>query len=188
MVCPSDQGAIDPQVYVAGNGKPYLLWKTEGVVGREPTKFWVRRLSADGTASPTAAEQTELLRTALSWEGHVIENPTMIRVNGLTYLFYSANEYVGSRYAIGYAVCAAAVGPCERPSSAPADRHGRRRRGPRRAHAVPGQAGRLRLGYAAWTPGRVGYPRGQRRLHVATLGDRRRRPAPRRRPRVTAPG
>ncbi|RLV49571.1 glycoside hydrolase [Nocardioides mangrovicus] len=169
VVCPSDQGAIDPQVYVAEDGHPYLIWKTEGIVGHAPTVFWSQRLRADGTALADGTSPTSLLSTALAWEGHVIENPTMIRVNGLIYLFYSANEYRTTSYAIGYAVCQSVLGPCVRPSTAPLLATGGGIAGPGGPTPVLGPDGQLRLAYAAWDAGRVGYPRNQRRLHVARL-------------------
>lgn len=168
LVCPSDQGAIDPQVFVQG-GRPYLLWKTEGVVGRSPTRLWSRELAASGTGFASGSSPTELLSTALSWEGNVIENPAMIRVNGLTYLFYSANEYVDGRYAIGYAVCRSAAGPCERPSASPLMSSGSGIDGPGGPTPVMGPDGRLKLVYAAWDAGRTGYPANSRRLHTASL-------------------
>jgi beta-xylosidase len=177
IVCPSDQGAIDPQVFVARNGHPYLLWKTEGVVGRESTKIWVRRLADTGLAFTAGSVPHELLRTAQAWEGHVIENPAMIRIQGLNYLFYSANEYVGDKYAIGYAICATVVGPCTRPRSTPLLATGGKVSGPGGPGPFVGPDGQLRLAYAAWDYGHTGYPTStacrpncnQRRLHVATL-------------------
>ncbi|MEP6814090.1 MAG: glycoside hydrolase family 43 protein [Marmoricola sp.] len=177
IVCPSDQGAIDPQVFVAKNTHPYLIWKTEGVVGRESTKLWSRRLGDTGTGFAPGTTQTELLRTAQSWEGHVIENPAMIRIQGLNYLFYSANEYVGSHYAIGYAICRSVNGPCTRPSTTPLLATGGKVSGPGGPAPFVGPDGQLRLGYAAWDAGRMGYPKStrcrpncnQRRLHIAQL-------------------
>ncbi|MCW2758535.1 MAG: putative Glycoside hydrolase, family 43 [Nocardioidaceae bacterium] len=168
MVCPSDQGAIDPQVFV-DQGKPYLLWKTEGRPGCCPTKFWTRELQADGTDFADGSDEHELLSTALSWEGNVIENPSLIRVNGLLYLFYSANEYVTDRYATGYAICTSVTGPCQRPSSTPLIASGAGVAGPGGPAPFLGPDGQLRLAYAAWNPGQIGYPRNQRRLHIARL-------------------
>jgi beta-xylosidase len=177
IVCPSDQGAIDPQVFVAKNTHPYLLWKTEGVVGRESTKFWSRRLNDDGTGFASGSRPNELLRTAQAWEGHVIENPAMIRIQGLNYLFYSANEYVTSKYAIGYAICKGVSGPCTRPRTTPLLASGGAVSGPGGPAPFVGPNGQLRLGYAAWSYGKIGYPKttkckphcNQRRLHLAQL-------------------
>ncbi len=177
LVCPSDQGAIDPQVFVARNGQPYLIWKTEGVVGREPTRIWSQRLTGEATSFAVGTTPRELLSTTESWEGHVIENPAMIRIQGLNYLFYSANEYASSDYAIGYAVCETVIGPCTRPRSTPLLASGGLVSGPGGPAPFVGPNGQLRLGYAAWDEGRVGYPRSprcrpgcnQRRLHIAQL-------------------
>lgn len=168
LVCPSDQGAIDPQIHVQ-DGTAYLLYKTEGIVGRAPTRLWSRRLDAAGTGFASGSSAVDLLHTELSWEGNVIENPAMIRVNGLTYLFYSANEYVDGRYAIGYAVCRGPAGPCERPSAAPLMSSGGAVDGPGGGTPFLGPDGRLKLAYAAWDAGRTGYPANSRRLHVASL-------------------
>ncbi|MDQ6640944.1 MAG: glycoside hydrolase family 43 protein [Actinomycetota bacterium] len=177
IVCPADQGAIDPQVFLAKNTHPYLIWKTEGVVGRESTKLWSRQLNDSGTAFVPGTPQTELLRTSQAWEGHVIENPAMIRIQGLNYLFYSANEYNSPRYAIGYAICRTVRGPCTRPRTTPLMSSGGAVSGPGGPAPVVGPNGQLRLAYAAWDYGRIGYPRStrcrphcnQRRLHIAQL-------------------
>jgi len=108
------------------------------------------------------------------------------RPGGRTYLFYSANRYSTARYATGYAICATPVGPCRRASNSPLASSspllatGGSVSGPGGPAAFVDTAGRLRLAYAAWDRGRVGYPKdtssrgkprgcNQRRLHVATL-------------------
>jgi beta-xylosidase len=60
-----------------------------------------------------------LLANDAVWEGNVIEAPTMVRRPGGYYLFFSANDYGWtapqqpvSPYAIGYARCRTALGPC----------------------------------------------------------------------------
>jgi beta-xylosidase len=180
LVCPSDQGAIDPEVYADRLGRPWLAWKSEGIPHREPTRLWTRRMNSTATAFASGSRDRLLLSTAQAWEGNVIENPSMVRYGDRFYLFYSANRYGTAQYAIGYAVCDTARGPCTRPTDTPLLASGGRVDGPGGPDALVGVAGRLRLAYAAWDRGHVGYPTStacrsssygcnQRRLHTATL-------------------
>lgn len=181
LVCPSNQGAIDPQVWVSPGGRRFLLWKNEGRPGVESTKIWSQRLTTAGTALLPGSSPNLLLETAQPWEGSVIENPAIIFYAGRYYLFYSANSWSSDRYAVGYAVCRAASGPCERPTTVPLLKTTGTVAGPGGETPFVGPNGELRLGYHAWTTGNVGYPPNttcksssagcaQRRLHVATLG------------------
>jgi beta-xylosidase len=181
FVCAKDQGSIDPDIYVGPHGSRWLLWKNEGIKHREPTRIWVRRLNTDATGFARGSRPRLLLTTAKPWEGNIIENPSMVFYGNHTYLFYSANRYQTTSYAIGYAVCDGATGPCHRPGSTPLLASGGRVDGPGGPDAFVGQDGQLRMAYAAWDRGRVGYPKTagckstpagcpQRKLHVATLG------------------
>ncbi len=183
LVCPSNQGATDPSIYTAPDGVSWLLWKTEGRPGVEATKLYSRRLNASGTAFGTGSVTHLLSQTSQKWEGHVVENPSMIAYGGRYYLFYSANEWTTAAYAIGYAVCSGPQGPCTKPQPTPLLSSTSSIAGPGGPTPIVGGTGHLRLGYAAWDAGRVGYPTpgqtaacfdhpggcNQRKLHVATL-------------------
>lgn len=172
MVCSSDpNGSNDPQILTPGDGKAYLLWKNTGVPGSQPTRLWARQLNAAGTGFASPSSPHELLSTALAWEHNVIENPAMIRYAGHYYLFYSGNGYATADYAIGYAICSSPLGGCRRPSSLALLASGGRVAGPGGPAPVVGPQGGLRLGYAAWDAGHVGYADSSdhRRLHVALL-------------------
>ena len=180
FVCRSDQGSIDPEISTDRLGRPWLVWKDEGIPHRAPTRIWTRRMNSTATAFAPGSHDYLLLTTAQPWEGNVIENPSMVRYDDSWYLFYSANRYSTAQYAIGYARCESAHGPCTRPSKQPLLASGGRVDGPGGPDAIVGIAGRLRLAYAAWDRGHVGYPSStgcrstsygcnQRRLHVARL-------------------
>jgi hypothetical protein len=117
----------------------------------------------------------------LPWEGSIIENPSMISFKKRYYLFYSANSYASTRYAIGYLICTSWKGDCRKPRKKPLLATGGTIAGPGGPAPFLDRRGRLRLGYHAWTVGKVGYPTtdacreepggcGQRRLYVARLG------------------
>jgi hypothetical protein len=173
-------GSIDPQPIVDTNGTPYLVWKSEGVPFREPTKIWIQQLAASGTSFAPGSSPTALLATSAAWEGNVIENPSMVNWNGKYYLFYSANEWVSADYAIGYAECASILGPCTKLSnSGPLLASRGSRLGPGGPAAFVTADNRLMLGYHYWLAPHVGYPtnpncdgngtctsQGQRRLSI----------------------
>jgi beta-xylosidase len=172
IVCSSDpNGSIDPHIVTPGDGSAYLLWKNAGVPGSQPTRVWSRRLNSAGTGFAAGSVGRVLLSTAQAWENNVIENPSMIKYAGRFYLFYSADSYNTARYAIGYAICKSPLGPCHRPQGTPLLASRGSIAGPGAPTPVVGLGGALRLGYAAWDAGHVGYGNSanHRRLHVARV-------------------
>jgi len=114
FICPlSNGGAIDPSVFVAPDGTPWLLWKSDGDCCNLPTTIYSQQLSADGLS--TVGPAHALIGATQSWEGHLVEAPSMIE-NGNTYwLFYSANLWGSDNYGIGVARCTSVIGPCTKP-------------------------------------------------------------------------
>ena len=110
FVCPLSQGgAIDPSVFVASDGTPWLLWKSDGDCCNMPTTIYSQQLSADGLSVVGPAHR--LIGATQSWEGNLVEGPSMMQ-NGNTYwLFYSANLWGTDNYGIGVAHCTSVVGP-----------------------------------------------------------------------------
>jgi beta-xylosidase len=173
-VCPS-QGAIDPQIFVAPTGRPWLVWKRDHV----PARIYTRPMDHSATRLLDVAPRF-LAKVRQPWEGRIIENPAMIRFHKRYYLFYSANSYTTTRYAIGYLICKSWKGGCVRPRKRPLLATGGSIAGPGGPAPFVNTRGRLWLGFHAWDVGAVGYPSsdacreeptgcGQRRLHVARL-------------------
>jgi len=162
----SPQGAIDPDLYVDRLGRNWMLWKFSGVPHGQPSTIYVRQLSADGTGWAPGSQALPLAANDYGdgFEGDTIENPSMITFRGVTYLFYSVNNYRSAAYATGYAVCGGPTGPCQKvgPLLTTA---GSGTLGPGGASAFV-VGGSLHLAYHAWDRGRVG---SLRRLHVASL-------------------
>ena len=152
-------GSIDPSPFVDADGSPYLLWKSEDNALDRPSSLWGAPLSADGLA--LAGEPVELLGHDRNWEVPLIEAPSMVRADDGYVLFYSANWWESSRYAIGYATSDSPLGPYAKST---------RRRGWMRANgnaAGPGgqefftdASGALWMAYHAWRRGNVGYASG----------------------------
>lgn len=170
LICQTARGgSIDPSPFVDGDGRPYLLWKSEGTIRGEPTRLWVQPLRADGqylTGSPT-----QLLERRLPWEFPIIENPAMVLVDGRHHLFYSGNRWETAGYGVGHAVCDSVTGPCRRTGSAPVLRSRTGEAGPGGQELVTGPGGELVLIHHAWDPDAVGYESGgSRRLRVSALG------------------
>lgn len=189
LVCDDDpNGSIDPQPFVDTDGTPYLLWKSEGVPGRTPTQIWVHQLDPSGGGFAPGSTPHVLLATSQAWEGNVIENPSMVRHDGQLFLLYSGNEHLSDRYAIGYAACDSATGPCHKSPANPLLASSGNRLGPGGAAAFVDVHGRLQMAYHWWNAPYTNYPsdpgcdgidpktgapycmsQGQRRMSVATL-------------------
>ncbi|HEY1739978.1 MAG TPA: family 43 glycosylhydrolase [Acidimicrobiia bacterium] len=163
LYCDADPaGSIDPAPFVDPHtGQTWLTWRATGkrggpgVVGY-PSSLKSARLDAHGHI--TGPVYTLLTTNEGSWEGDVIENPSMIRWRGRWYLFYSANSFEAdssghSPYATGYAICASPAGPCHRPSASPLMASSATQQGPGGASAFLDASGNLRLAYAYYWPG-----------------------------------
>jgi arabinan endo-1,5-alpha-L-arabinosidase len=110
IVCPDDEGgAIDPATFVDDDGTRYLVWKNDGNCCGLDTWLQLAELSADGTA--LVGDTTKLLMQDQTWEGNLIEAPTLVKRDGVYVLLYSANDYGGDAYATGYATAPSVRGP-----------------------------------------------------------------------------
>jgi hypothetical protein len=173
-------GSIDPYPYYdAGHNKYYLLWKAAGKIGGAESSIMAQQLGLNGKLLP-GSKPVKLLQTnrAAPWEGSTIENPSMVTLNGVTYLFYSANDSAWqdtdgrSNYATGYAICP--LGPlasCQRPNGGktPLLASSGVSQGPGGASPVVSPGNKLYLAYASYWLGenRNGYH--PRRLHITGL-------------------
>jgi beta-xylosidase len=104
-------GTIDASPYRDDEGKLYLYYKNDGNCCGVATMIFGQELAEDGLSLLGKPER--LLRNDQKWEDYVIEAPTMFKHNGRYYLFFSANDYGSSKYAVGYADCESPLGPCE---------------------------------------------------------------------------
>ena len=157
IVCPpasiDPAGAIDPEVFVDEvTGRAYLIWKTEGSPGGNYQKFYSRQLDAAGTGFAAGSSSRLLLTNSPgSWEGTVMENPSLTKVNGTYVLLYSGNSYATTRYSTGYAICSGPLGPCTKSASNPILTSVSGGWGPGGADGMVDARGRFIAMYHAWT-------------------------------------
>jgi beta-xylosidase len=165
LVCQSGYrgGSIDPSVYVDKYARPWLLWKSEGTAGIEPTRIWSRPLRYDGLEFEGRA--FELLHTDQAWEQPIIENPSMVFEGGKLLLFYSAGRWQDGSYAINWAHCAGLGGPCTK-NLGPWVRSTGPVVGPGGQDFFRTGDGKLWMSYHAWNASSVGYPNGKRSLRI----------------------
>lgn len=85
------------------------------------------------------------------------------------FVFYSGNDWNSAQYAIAYAICESAAGPCIKADDEPLIASTGGRAGPGGAEIVA-HDGRLALVYHAWTNGDVGYATGgERRFYLQPI-------------------
>ncbi len=157
LVCQLDlEGSIDPSPFLDTTGTPFLVWKSQGGDG-QPSTIWSQELTSDGTAL-SGDDPHALIQPSQSWEGGVVEGPSMLLWSGRYYLFYSANDWDGANYAIGVATCQGPTGPCSKPLT-------HALLGSREAMSGPGgpslfadEDGQLWIAFHAYLPTAVGYP------------------------------
>jgi hypothetical protein len=162
-------GSIDPDVYLDELGFAHLTWKSEDETVGGVAHLWTQPLGKDGLSVNGLPK--ELLRAERPWEAKTIENPSMAKVDGTWILLFSGNRWNTDGYAIGYAVCDSATGPCHEPAGSRVRTSGRTFEGPGGADAFVTRGGRIGVAFAAWDRGKVGNPNG-RRLHIATISYR----------------
>lgn len=117
LVCQvAEGGSIDASPLQLGS-ELFLYFKNDGNCCSRPTTLWGQRMSADGLS--LQGQPVALLTTAATWEGAVIEAPTMWLRQGQLHLFYAGGDYAGGSYATGHALCDSALGPCQRSGDGP---------------------------------------------------------------------
>ncbi len=164
LVCQRDLGgSIDASPFVDPAGVAWLLYKNDGNCCGVLTSLWSQRLSESGRALEGNAHQ--LLWAEQSWEGSVIEGPSMTLLNGRYHLLYSANSWNSNRYAIGHAVCTAVTGPCFKTSAQPWQQSDG---GPGGAEFFQDSAGNRWIALHEWRYA-IGYPDGVRSLYLRPL-------------------
>jgi beta-xylosidase len=110
LICQIEQGGdIDPSSFADDDGTRYLLWKNDGNCCGGQTWIYIQKISNDGLT--LEGEPTRLITADQVWEGILVEAPTLWKHNDKYYLFYSANDYLTPRYAVGYAVADSVLGP-----------------------------------------------------------------------------
>lgn len=102
-------GVIDATVFFDVDNKPYLIYSEE-----EPRTIALCALSSD--LLHAGSKKVVLIRPDLEWEGNVTEAPTMVRRDGIYYLFYSGGWYQSTKtskikYAVAYATAKSLEGP-----------------------------------------------------------------------------
>ncbi len=173
LVCQVDLGgSIDASPFTEADGTHFLVWRSEGSAGNPPT-IWSKQLDAAGTAGVGAS--TAILWADEPWEGGIVEGPDLVVIAGKDYLFYSANRFNGSLYAIGVSLCQGPSGPCGPPlGSAPLLTGTSTFLGPGGPSVFTDPQGNPWLAFHAWLPGAVGLPHSRllflRRLAVSPTG------------------
>lgn len=152
----AEGGDIDPYVFTDDDdGARYLLWKGDGNCCGLDTWIQVAPLAADGRSLTGAP--TRLIKQDQSWEGHVVEAPVLVKHAGEYVLLYSANDYGGDAYAIGWASSSSLTGPFAKhpqPLLSTASSGGRYR-GPGGEDVVTKPDGTQLLVFHAWDPAYV---------------------------------
>ena len=155
FICQKEAGgSIDPSSFVDADGSRYVLWKNDGNCCGLDTWLYMQKVSADGLT--LQGQPTQLVKKDQGWEGNLIEAPTLFKHGNKYYLFYSANNYAGSDYAIGYAVADKISGPYTKPTTqplvktVPADGNASAVIGPGGQDIVTTKDGRTWLLYHSW--------------------------------------
>jgi len=151
LIC-QEAGSIDPFPVTDESGRRYLLWKEDGNSVGKPTPIWAQQLSDNGTQ--LIGERRELIRNTATWEGQLVEGPSVIRHNGWFYLFYSGNACCGREcnYALGVARSRKLFGPWEKNPANPILARNDQWKCPGHGTVVEVGGGRFFLLYHAYQP------------------------------------
>jgi arabinan endo-1,5-alpha-L-arabinosidase len=120
LICPKDKkGVIAPAFFRDDDGTQHLLYKINAGGGpKNPdTAIWIAPL--DNTGTQISGKPVAILWSKKNWEHGNIESPTLIKNNGLYFLFYSGSFFNKNSYAIGYVVSKKINGPYTYPSENP---------------------------------------------------------------------
>ena len=158
-------GSIDPSAFVDGDGRAYLLWKSEDETLGGRATLWSAPLAASGLA--LSGDPHALLTADRPWEHGTVEAPAMASSGGHQ-LLYSGSSWSGPDYGVGHARCAGPLGPCRRRGDGPFLRSFGDAVGAGGAEVLRGPSGQVWLVFHAWTAPHVGFPN-RRTLRMAAL-------------------
>ncbi len=107
------EGNIDPFIFKDDDGKYYLYH----VRFNNGNYIWVAEFDIENATIDKSTLQ-QCLDCTETWENTpnyisdpIMEGPTVLKLDGVYYLFYSANHYLNIDYAVGYATAASPTGP-----------------------------------------------------------------------------
>jgi beta-xylosidase len=141
-------GSIDPEVFVDGDGRAYLLWKSDDNALGQRTTLWAAALSPAGDI---AGAPVRMLSGTPGWHANLIEGPAMATAAGKYFLFYGANRWNTAAAAIGFAECKTPLGPCtDATAEAPWLASVESALGPSGPHIFRDAEGKQRIAYHAW--------------------------------------
>ncbi|WP_409485226.1 family 43 glycosylhydrolase [Arsenicicoccus dermatophilus] len=179
VVCSSDpHGSIDPDLFRdPKTSQLHLIFKNEGVPGSKPTEILSIPINEAGTFQDAATSYVPgvssalLLRTSQTWEGTLVENPSMVYWGGRYFLFHSGNLWQTASYATGETHCASPRSTCGRIFTYPVLKTSSTQGiwGPGGASAFVDPSGKLALLYAAWNKSTTGYAYANRIYHTARM-------------------
>jgi hypothetical protein len=157
-------GSIDTSPFVDGDGRAYLLWKSEGPGG--PPALWSQELTPDGLG--LVGLPRRLMSVDRSFERGVVEAPTMVYEAGRYTLLYAGADWSSEQYTTAYATCAGPSGPCTKPRDGRVLSSGDVLAGPGGAEVFRDRDGVPWVAFHAYSRPNVGYP-SSRYLHIARL-------------------
>jgi beta-xylosidase len=164
-ICPtSEGGAIDAASFLDGSQR-YILWKTDGNCCGQDTWIVVQPVAADGVT--LTGQATRLIKQDRSFEGALVEAPTMWKTGSTYVLAYSANDYAGGSYLTSYARSTSVTGGFVKAPSPllTTDKLDNRIVGPGGQDIVVGPDGRTKIVVHGWRNG-TSY----RAMYVQDLG------------------
>ncbi len=164
LVCSNQHGAIDPSLYHSSSGD-ILVWKADTGRG-QAAQILAQSLAAGDTALVGAP--TVLLTADLGWEDGIVEGPELAEVGGELDLFFSANRWDTSDYAVGVTSCSSPLGPCDQAGAHVVVSSQPGVTGPGGPDIVIAQ-GHEYLAFSAWTGGPIGSGGARRALYISRL-------------------
>ncbi|MBD5224484.1 MAG: family 43 glycosylhydrolase [Bacteroidales bacterium] len=122
-VCGFDESAsnIDPFIFRDDDGKYYMYHVRFG----GGNFLWVAEFDPE-TCQIVPGTLQKCFTNTQAWEATnaypsspIMEGPTVVKIDDLYYLFYSANHYLSTDYAVGYATAPSPTGPWTKNPSNP---------------------------------------------------------------------
>ena len=110
---------IDPFIYFDDDGKTYIYHVREV----DCNAIWVAEMNDDMTQINEKTATLCIKANTEGWENtsrsswSVAEGPTVVKLDGTYYLFYSCNSYESPDYAVGVATATSPTGPWTKPDA-----------------------------------------------------------------------